>query len=54
MIHTLNLKIVHHLLCVKQINDVFTDKANHIYIAIPMYNLNEYNDNYSDTSRSLW
>ena len=36
-----------------KINDVFTDEANHIYIAMPMYNLNEYNDNYSDTSRGL-
>ena len=24
------------------INEVFIDEANHIYIAIPMYNLNEY------------
>ena len=30
------------------------DKANHIYIAIPMYNLTEYSDNYSETSGSLW
>ena len=26
----------------------------HINIAMPMYNLIEYNDNYSDTSGSLW
>ena len=32
------------------INDVFADEANHIYIAMPMYNLIEYSDNYSDTS----
>ena len=25
-----------------------------IDIAMPMYNLNEYSDNYSKTSRSLW
>ena len=31
------------------INDVFVDRAEHIYIAIPMYNLMEYSDNYSDT-----
>ena len=31
----------------------FVDKANHIYIAMPMYNLIEYSDNYSDTSGSL-
>ena len=35
-------------------NDVFVDEANHIYIAMPMYNLIEYSDNYSDTSGSLW
>ena len=36
------------------INDVFVDRADHIYIAMPMYNLIEYSDNYSDTSGSLW
>ena len=36
------------------INDVFVDRAEHIYIAMPMYNLIEYSDNYSDTSGSLW
>ena len=40
--------------CKTEINDVFNDEANHIYIAIPMYNLIEYSDNYSATSRSLW
>ena len=40
--------------CTTKINDVFVDEANHIYIAMPMYNLIEYNDNYSDTSGSLW
>ena len=35
-----------------KINDVFADEANHIYIAMPMYNLIEYSDNYSDTSGS--
>ena len=33
---------------------MFIDEANHIYIAMPMYNLIEYSDNYSDTSGSLW
>ena len=47
-------KIEHHFLHVRQINDVFIDEANHIYTAMPMYNLTEYSDNYSDTSRSLW
>ena len=36
-----------------EINDVFIDEANYIYIAMPMYNLIEYSDNYSDTSGSL-
>ena len=40
--------------CTTKINDVFADKENEIYIAMPMYNLTEYSDNYSDTSRSLW
>ena len=40
--------------CKTEINDVFVDEANHIYIAMPMYNLIEYSDNYSDTSGSLW
>ena len=39
--------------CTPKIN-VFVDEANHIYIAMPMYNLIEYSDNYSDTSGSLW
>ena len=33
---------------------MFVDEANHIYIAMPMYNFIEYSDNYSDTSGSLW
>ena len=28
--------------CTTKVNDVFVDKANHIYIAMPMYNLIEY------------
>ena len=36
-----------------KINDMFVDEANHIYTAMPMYNLTEYSDNYSDTSGSL-
>ena len=40
--------------CKKEINDVFIDEANHIYIEVPMYNLIEYSDIYSDTSGSLW
>ena len=30
------------------------DKVDHIYIAMVIYNLIEYNNNYSDTSGSLW
>ena len=33
---------------------VFIDEANHIYIAMSMYNLIEYSDNYSDTLGCLW
>ena len=36
--------------CKAEINDVFTDEANHIYIAMLMYNLIEYSNN---ISRSL-
>ena len=32
---------------------MFIDEANHIYIAMPMYDLIEYSHNYSDTSGSL-
>ena len=32
----------------------FFDETEHINITMPMYNLIEYNDNYSDTSGSLW
>ena len=39
--------------CTTKINDIFVDKANHIYIAMPMYILTEFSDNYSDTSGSL-
>ena len=40
--------------CTTNINDTFVDKANHIYIAMPIYNLIKYSDNYSDTSGNLW
>ena len=48
----LHLKIVHHFCTCKA--DVFIDEPNNIYIAMPMYNLIEYSDNYSDTLRILW
>ena len=40
--------------CRTEISENFTDEAEHINIAMPMYNLIEYSDNYSDTSGSLW
>ena len=40
--------------CKTEINDFFIDEANHIYIAMPMYNLIEYSDNYWYTSRRSW
>ena len=40
--------------CRTEINDTFVDYADFINIAMPMYNLIEYSDNYSDTSARLW
>ena len=40
-------------ICKTEINDVFIDEANYIYVAMPMYNLIEYSDNYADRSGSL-
>ena len=40
--------------CRTEINDTFVDYANFLNITMPMYNLVEYSDNYSDTSGSLW
>ena len=40
--------------CKRVINDVFLDRVEHLYIAMPMYNLIEYSDYYSGTSGSLW
>ena len=40
--------------CTTEINGTFVDKTKHINIAMPMYNLIEYSDNYSDASGSLW
>ena len=45
---------MHHSKNGKQINESFADETEHINIAMPMYNLIEYSDNYSDTSGSLW
>ena len=40
--------------CRIEINDIIIDNADFINITIPMYDLIEYSDNYSDTSGSLW
>ena len=40
--------------CRTEINETFIDEATHINITMPMYNLTEYSDNYSDTSGSWW
>ena len=40
--------------CRTEINETFVDDAQYIHIAMPMYNLIGYSDNYSDTSGSLW
>ena len=37
-----------------EINGARVDKPKFINIIIPMYNLIEYSDNYSDTSGCLW
>ena len=40
--------------CRTEINDTFIDDADFINITMPMYNIIECSDNYSDTSGSLW
>ena len=40
--------------CKTEINETFIDETDFINVTIPMYNLIEYSDNYSDTSESLW
>ena len=40
--------------CITHINDEHVDGANNFDIIMPMYNLIEYSNNYSDTSGSLW
>ena len=39
---------------VTHINDQHVDNADDLDIVMPIYNLNEYSNNYSDTSGSLW
>ena len=40
--------------CFTEIGGTLADETNFINITMPMYNLTEYSDNYSDTSGSLW
>ena len=40
--------------CKTEIKETFIDEAEFISITMPMYNLMEYSDNYSDTSGRLW
>ena len=40
--------------CISKINNTEINDAQDIDIVMPMYNLIEYSDNYSKTSRSLW
>ena len=40
--------------CISEINNTQVENAKEIDIAMPMYNLIEYSDNYSKTSGSLW
>ena len=40
--------------CETETNDIFIHEANCIYIAMPMCNLVEYSNNYSNTSGGIW
>ena len=40
--------------CISKINNTFIDNAEDLDIAMSMYNLLEYSDNYSLTSGNLW
>ena len=40
--------------CRTEINETFIDATDFINITMPIYNLIEYSDNYSDASGSLW
>ena len=39
---------------ISRINNTQVDDAHDIDVAMPVYNLTEYSDNYSKTSRILW
>ena len=40
--------------CISEINNTLEDNEKYIDVVIPIYNLIEYNNNYSKTSGSLW
>ena len=40
--------------CITKINSTMIENANNIDLAMPMYNLIEYSENYEKTSGSLW
>ena len=40
--------------CLSKINNSQIDNVEYIDIVMPMYNLTEYSDNYSETTGSLW
>ena len=40
--------------CITHVNDEHVDNADNLDIVVPMYNLNEYSNNYSDISGTLW
>ena len=40
--------------CISKTNNTQIDNVEYIDIVMPMYNLIEYSDNYSETSGSLW
>ena len=40
--------------CISQINNIQIDNAKYIHVVMPMYNLIESSNNYSQTSGILW
>ena len=40
--------------CISEINNTQIDNCKDVHIAMPLYNLLEYNDHYAKTSGSLW
>ena len=54
LILELHLKIAPLTKYITHTNDEHVDNAGNLDIIMPMYNLNECKDNFSDTSGSLW